>query len=444
MACPVESLLPPAPSIPDYEVLDVLGRGGMGIVYLARQRSLRRLVCVKVLSDFGDEAREVGRARFDREAELLASVAHPRILAIFDYGVTGNSGQPFLVTEYIEGGDLRGRLSAAQAGPLPLAEARSLISQVGEALEFLHARGILHRDLKPENILMPTPSLCKVGDFGLAVRQDSAGELTRSVRGLGTAGYVSPEQQYGLKVDERSDQFSLAALAYELLTGKRPLGRFAPPSRVNRSLPARIDRVILRGLADEPEDRYPSVRAFLNDLDRTLDHPARGGAGRWASAVLLVLLIVAAGVALAARPWFGTHADAAPPGGGTRGPVVRAAAPAQQPAPAAEELPRPGPARSPDFIALVKHHSYRLWVEQGSPEGKLGDAVRDKNWHEAERRVEADVNERAYCYWVKQGSPGGAEGEAVSERNRRRAEAELLKEYEATLRKPPGGADPRP
>jgi serine/threonine-protein kinase len=442
MSSPVESILPPTPSIPDYEILAVLGRGGMGIVYLARQPALKRLVCVKVLSDFGDEAPQVCRARFDREAELLASVVHPHVLSIFDFGVAGDPALPYLVTEYIEGGDLRRRLSGTN--PLPLAEARSLLLQVGEALEFLHGKGIIHRDLKPENIFMPTSSLCKVGDFGLAVRQDTAGHLTRSDRGLGTAGYVSPEQQYGLKVDERSDQYSLAALAYELLTSKRPLGRFTAPSQINQSLPAEVDPVILRGLADEPRDRYPSVRDFLNDLEAALDHPARGRPSRRRTpAVLLAILVMAFAAILIARNWTTADSGILP---GDRAVEARKA---NAPVPAAENsstgasdlLP---PQRSADFVALVKHRSYRLWVEQGSPAGKLGDSIREKNWQEAERQVDAEVNLRAYQYWEKQGCPQGAEGEAVSVKNRRRAEADLLKECEEALRKSPGRTDPSP
>ena len=257
-----------APAIPGYEVLQVLGGGGMGIAYLARQETLKRLVCVKVMSISDHEDAELTRARFNREAELLASVSHPNILSVFDFGVTADAGLPFLVTEYIEKGDLRKLLTVGE--PLPVGQARSILGQVGEAIEHLHGQGIIHRDLKPENILMCTDSHAKVGDFGIAVMQESVGLLTRSLRGLGTVGYVSPEQQYGLKVDERADQYSLAALSYELLTGRRPLGRFPPPSQVNPRLRREVDVVVLRALREEPEERYRSVQEYMRALDKAL------------------------------------------------------------------------------------------------------------------------------------------------------------------------------
>src|SRR6516165_1987127 len=229
----------PVSLVHGYEILQTLTEGGMGKIYLARQHALNRVVCVKVLSIPEGEDPDLCRTRFCREAELLASVSHPHILSIFDFGTTADVGLPYLVVEYIEGGDLRRRMISGQ--PMPVDQAQLIVRQVGDALTFLHSKGILHRDLKPENILMPTESLVKVGDFGIAVMQDKAGLLTQSVRGLGTVGYVSPEQQYGLKVDERTDQYSLAALCYELLTGKRPLGSFPPPSKLNPGLPHGLD-----------------------------------------------------------------------------------------------------------------------------------------------------------------------------------------------------------
>jgi len=190
------------PEIPGYELLEILGEGGMGRVYLARQEALKRSVCVKVLSIASEDEADLCRARFYREAELLACVSHPNILSVFDFGVTSGSGLPYLVTEYVEGGDLRRLLEGKEK--LPLAQVRSIVGQVGEALRVLHARGIIHRDLKPENILRQSDSLLKVGDFGIAVMQDKTGLLTRTHGGMGTVGYVAPEQQYGLDVDEQA------------------------------------------------------------------------------------------------------------------------------------------------------------------------------------------------------------------------------------------------
>src|SRR5271166_4397693 len=285
------------PTVPGYQLQRLLGRGGMGKVYLAQQQALKRLVCVKVLSIPEGADADLCRAMFAREAELLASVSHPHILSVFDFGTTADLNLPFLVTEYIEAGDLRRRMSKGHA--MPIDQVRSILTQVGKALEFLHGKGIIHRDLKPENILMPTDEECKVGDFGLAVMQDKAGLLTRSLRGLGTPGYVSPEQQYGLKIDERTDQYSLAALCYELLTGRRPLGAFSPPSALNPRLPVKLDAVILRGLAEEPKNRFGSVREYLDAFNQALN--STSGRNRWPLLALVGLL--ASLLALAA--WSG-------------------------------------------------------------------------------------------------------------------------------------------
>src|SRR5262249_38956174 len=138
-------------TVPGCEILRPLNEGGMGKVYLARQEALKRLVCVKVLSIPDGEDADLCRSRFNPEAGLLASVSHPHILSIFDFGTTSDSDLPFLVTEYIEGGDLRRLMTPGQ--PMPVDRARSILLQVAEALTYLHTKGILHRDLKPENIL---------------------------------------------------------------------------------------------------------------------------------------------------------------------------------------------------------------------------------------------------------------------------------------------------
>ena len=293
------------PTVPGYQLQRLLGQGGMGKVYLAQQQALKRLVCVKVLSIPEGENADLCRAMFAREAELLASVSHPHILSVFDFGTTADLNLPFLVTEYIEQGDLRRRMSKGH--PMPTDRVRLILTQVGKALEFLHGKGIIHRDLKPENILMPTDMECKVGDFGLAVMQDKAGLLTRSVRGLGTPGYVSPEQQYGLKLDERTDQYSLAALTYELLTGRRPLGQFLPPSRHNHQLPRKLDLVILRGLTEEPRDRYLSVVAYLTAFEQAATSSTRKGFGSklGMAGLLAVLLVIASAAAFvnSGRSW---------------------------------------------------------------------------------------------------------------------------------------------
>ena len=278
-----------------------------------------------------------------------------------------------------------------------------------------------------------------MGDFGLAVMQDKAGLLTRSRRGLGTPGYVSPEQQYGLKIDERTDQYSLAALTYELLTGRRPLGQFLPPSRHNVQLPRELDLALLRGLAEEPRDRYPSVGAFLTAFEQSLTSSPRTGLGRRlaVTGLLIILLGVAGAAAFVA---FGPGKNA--PGVGRDWPEPNPAArpgahsvqtPAEQKAAGAE----PGPApRSPEFTKLTQLRAYRIWVEGGRPTGQAGEAVKEKNWLEAEKQVDAEVETRAFQFWERQGRPVGPEGEAASKKNRHIAEIQLLQEEDEFRRVP--------
>src|SRR3954452_1385532 len=283
---PIVRIEPKPPAIPGYEVLHRIGQGGMGEVYVARQLALGRLVAVKLLApEPGVEPHEA-LDRFRREAELMARVSHPNIVSVFDFGSVGN--QPYLMMEYVEGGDLRRRMTPGE--PADIADVRSVLSPVCEALSYLHRQGILHRDLKPENILMHDEINPKVADFGIAVLSGGASTLTRTGHGLGTLGYVAPEQQYRLRVDERTDQYSLAAVAYELLTGEKALGVFKPPSYHNARLNPKVDAVILRALQEEPSERYPSIHDFGKALDEAL--AAVRPRSRWRLARTLAALAV--------------------------------------------------------------------------------------------------------------------------------------------------------
>jgi eukaryotic-like serine/threonine-protein kinase len=427
-----------ASPVPGFEILRTLNEGGMGRVYLARQHTLNRLVCVKVMSiPLGEDA-DSCRSRFCREAELLASVSHPHILSIFDFGATADQGLPYLVTEYIEGGDLRGLMKADEA--MPVGQAQSILLQIGDALLHLHEKGILHRDLKPENILMPTDSLVKLGDFGIAVMRDKAGALTESLMGLGTVGYVSPEQQYGLKVDERTDQYSLAALCYELLTGRRPLGSFALPSAHNPHLPVKIDAVVLRGLADEPKNRFASVREYLDAFNAALSSTSASERRPLTALLgLLASLLVLASWTGALTPWrkgiIGNGARREPDANIVRPAPVLPVPPPEKEKPKQEE-PK-APERSRNRNQLVKLRAYSIWDSHGRPMGRAGEQEGEKNWAEAEHQIEEACKLRAYLIWRKQGSPEGAAGEAVSEKNMRQAEAELLRETEDKLHRHP-------
>ncbi len=420
-----------ASPVPGYEILRTLSEGGMARVYLARQHTLNRSVCVKVMSIPAGIDADSCRSRFCREAELLACVSHPHILSIFDFGATADQGLPYLVTEFIEGGDLRARMKAGQ--PMPISQCRSIVSQVGDALSHLHAKGILHRDLKPENILMPTDSLVKLGDFGIAVMRDKAGDLTTSFQGLGTVGYVSPEQQYGLKVDERTDQYSLAAVCYELVTGRRPLGSFAPPSQLNPSLPGKLDDVVLRGLAEEPKNRFNSIEEYLEAFDQALT--SMSARSWWPRAAIVALI---AGI-LAFGAWASSLAPWPKGVGGKTAVNASRATPATSTKPPPTGPPEHGktekkaPARSPEYQKLVEFRAYAIWVARGRLTGLAGELAREKNWAEADAQIEDEVKRRAFTIWEKQGRPTGAAGDAVTEKNMREAERELLKETEVEL-----------
>ncbi len=241
------------PEIPGYQLLDVLGRGGMGEVWRARQLSLDRMVAVKVLPQSLSSDREFV-ARFEKEAQALASLSHPNIIQIIDRGVVGSNY--FFVMEFVQGRSLRELMGS---GPVAAGEALRLIIQICHAIDYAHDRGIIHRDLKPENILLDERNHVKVADFGLASFVGHTVEkanLTATSVAMGTINYMAPEQRRDAKsVDGRADLYSLGVILYELLTGELPLGRFKLPSE-RVGMDARLDRIIIRTLETDPEARY--------------------------------------------------------------------------------------------------------------------------------------------------------------------------------------------
>jgi formylglycine-generating enzyme required for sulfatase activity len=291
-----DQIPPELTEVPGYQFLGPIGRGSMGRVVLARQLALGRNVAIKFV-ELGQPGDPVERAaRFRREAELMAQVTHPNIVTIFDFGVA--NGCPFLVMEYVEGGDLRREMVPKK--PMPLRRTLAVLRPIVEALDCLHHKGILHRDLKPENVLMQREDVPKVADFGIAVSGQAVGSLTRADVSMGTVGYVAPEQLYRLSVDERADQYSLASIAYEMLTGYKPLGAFPPPSGVNRDLSPAVDAVILRALSEDRDDRYPTIREFGDALERACagaGPPARSRVRDglpWIAAAAVVIAVSAA------------------------------------------------------------------------------------------------------------------------------------------------------
>jgi capsular polysaccharide biosynthesis protein/predicted Ser/Thr protein kinase len=238
---------------PQLEVLEFVGKGGMGAVYKARQPNLDRLVALKILPPTA--AGDPGFAeRFNREARALARLNHPNIVAVHDFGQAG--ALHYLVMEFVDGGNLR---QIEQAGRLTPEQALVIVPQICEALQFAHNEGIVHRDIKPENILLDKKGRVKITDFGIAKmlgRPDAGAPLTGAGDIVGTPHYMAPEQiEKPRTVDHRADIYSLGVVFYEMLTGELPLGKFAPPSR-KVQIDVRLDEVVLHALEKEPELRY--------------------------------------------------------------------------------------------------------------------------------------------------------------------------------------------
>jgi len=261
---PAEEL---AAQFPQLEIVELLGRGGMGAVYKARQPGLDRLVALKILP------RQVGDTtfaeRFAREARALARLNHPNIVAVYDFGRTGD-GLFYLVMEYVDGVNLR---QAIRSGGMSPQQALAIVPQICDALQFAHDEGIVHRDIKPENILIDKRGRVKIADFGLAklLGQEAADQqLTGTQQVMGTLRYMAPEQMEGSKsVDHRADIYSLGVVFYELLTGELPIGRFAPPSK-KVQIDVRLDEVVLRALEKEPEQRYQHASEVKTDVQSIL------------------------------------------------------------------------------------------------------------------------------------------------------------------------------
>ncbi|MFV1967801.1 MAG: protein kinase [Pirellulaceae bacterium] len=263
------SFLPPEPAelsphFPQLEIEELLGHGGMGAVYRARQTKLDRLVALKIIKP--ESADDPAFAeRFNREARTLARLNHPHIVAVHDFGEAGELY--YFLMEYVDGANLRQLLEGRQLKP---EQALAVVPQICEALQFAHDEGIVHRDIKPENILLDRKGRVKIADFGLA--KLAGGEpddftLTGTHQVMGTPRYMAPEQMEGShQVDHRADIYSLGVVFYEMLTGELPLGHFDPPSHKAR-IDAQLDGVVLKTLAREPDRRYQQASQVKTDLE---------------------------------------------------------------------------------------------------------------------------------------------------------------------------------
>jgi serine/threonine protein kinase len=255
---------------PQLEILELLGRGGMGAVYKARQPLLDRFVAVKILPPESGKTPAFAE-RFAREAKALARLNHPNIVAVYDSGNV--DGLYYFIMEFVDGVNLRQMIRSKQLTPQ---DALKLVPQICDALQYAHDEGVVHRDIKPENVLVDKKGRVKIADFGLVKLLGSARtdlSLTGPWQVMGTLHYMAPEQMERPKdVDHRADIYALGVMFYEMLTGELPLGRFDPPSQRAR-VDSRLDEVVLKTLAREPDRRYQSVSEIKTAVERITRTP---------------------------------------------------------------------------------------------------------------------------------------------------------------------------
>jgi tRNA A-37 threonylcarbamoyl transferase component Bud32 len=304
----------------DYEILEEIARGGMGVVYKARQLSLNRVVALKMVLA-GEWATPEARFRLRAEAEAAANLQHPNIVAIHEVGE--HEGQQYFSMDFVDGTNLAEFVCGE---PLSAEQAASYVKAIAEAIHFAHQRGILHRDLKPQNVLIDTDDRPRITDFGLAKRVENDSGLTRTGDVLGSPSYMSPEQASSRleEVGPQSDVYSLGAILYELLTGRAPFrGATAletlcqvievppvPPRKLNPGVPQDLETICLKCLEKSPANRFSSAQELADELgrfllgERILSSPRRlepAGTAKWLGWGALIGALV--GIVLGAIGW---------------------------------------------------------------------------------------------------------------------------------------------
>lgn len=327
-----------------YEIIELIGRGGMASVYKAYQPGVERHVAVKVLPA-AMAGQETFAQRFLREARVVAQLQHPYILPVFDFGQA--EGVSYLVMPYIQSGALADRL---QGGPMSMTFIRRVARQMGEALDYAHSQGLLHRDIKPGNILMDQGGNCMLADFGIAKLYEAGTKLTRTGGILGTPAYMSPEQARGETLDHRSDIYALGVILYHMATGQVPFTGDSPisvalqhatkpvppPRSRNPALSAHVEQVLVQALAKDPDRRFQKASAMANALEDAaarathrqetlIESPPAAVGGPQASrfnrrlfaglAILLVLMAVGGGALVRALTPPEQNIGEGPPGG---------------------------------------------------------------------------------------------------------------------------------
>jgi len=277
-------------AFPHLEILELIGQGGMGCVFKARQPQLNRVVALKLLPEaLSSDA--AFAARFAREAQALAALSHPNIVTVHDFGQSG--GFYFLLMEFVDGVNLR---QALRAGRFTPEQALAIVPPICEALQFAHEHGIVHRDIKPENLLLDKNGRVKIADFGIAKIVGTA--PTADEKAAGTPRYVAPEQLADpQKADHRADIYSLGVVLYELLTGELPPEKFEPPSH-KVAIDVRLDEVVLRALEKSPAMRWQTAAAIQTQLDTIRQTPAAPNPTRSSRTAVVATLVLALIVAV--------------------------------------------------------------------------------------------------------------------------------------------------
>jgi tRNA A-37 threonylcarbamoyl transferase component Bud32 len=271
----------PGQMLGPYRIINQIGKGGMANVYKAYQASVDRYVAIKVLPTQLAESKEFA-TRFHQEARIIAMLEHPHILPVFDYGES--DGIAYFVMRYLDAGTLKDKMESGR--PLPLNDIDRIFTQLAEALSYAHSHGVVHRDLKPANALIDPFGNVFLTDFGIAKLLESASpRLTQTDAVMGTPAYISPEQAQGQPVDQRSDIYSLGIILYEMVTGSVPFVADTPlavlfkhitdplplPSKVKSDVPEQIEKVILKALAKNPQDRFATASDFVEAWKSALE-----------------------------------------------------------------------------------------------------------------------------------------------------------------------------
>ena len=374
-----------------YEIQSVLGKGAMGVVYLAKDPLIGRLVALKTFRigySVKDRELEQFRARFRREAQSAGILSHPNIVTIHDVVDSSDEGATFIAMEYVRGTNLK--ILLQRDVPLDLPFVAGVIDQVADALDYAHSRGVVHRDVKPANIIIMADNRVKITDFGIA-RLDTS-NLTQEGQLLGTPNYMSPEQILGKEVDHRADIFSLGVVLYEMLTRHKPFqgenltvvshrivyDHFTPPAEFVRDLPPGVEAILVRALDKDPARRYQKARELAEDLGRLVATRVAGEALNETQNLSSTLVgtpsappAVPAAPTASRRGWF------------RRAPRPAASAPAAVPGAAvavADATPVPSPRPFPDPSTLSDTTPLGAFVPAIPPPPVTAAAAAEPSW----------------------------------------------------------------